>query len=267
MSYAKREATGDDEQHGQGLGFVDVYDTSGTLLGRVAQHGQLNAPWGLAWAPASFGRFGGDLLVGNFGDGQINAYAELSNGHFEHRGELRSADGRSLTIDGLWALEFGNGGAARPHRRPVLHLPAGGRIARPLRLDHPWRLGRRGRRVDRRAARPGSAQLCERRDEASRCRCVGPPAVPLPLSSPPSRRTPAYLGNRAVDQAAARLPLPPETSFVGHVECPAPRQYLRRERSLRRKKGEDTASPQVAEDHAPPPAMRSLPFARRSAEG
>jgi uncharacterized protein (TIGR03118 family) len=94
--------------------FVDVYDTSGTLLGRVAQHGELNAPWGLAWAPASFGRFGGDLLVGNFGDGQINAYAELSNGHFEHRGELRSADGRSLTIDGLWALEFGNGGAAGP---------------------------------------------------------------------------------------------------------------------------------------------------------
>ncbi len=114
VSYAKREATGDDEQHGQGLGFVDVYDTSGTLLGRVAQHGQLNAPWGLAWAPASFGRLGGDLLVGNFGDGQINAYAELSNGHFEHRGELRSADGRSLTIDGLWALEFGNGAAAGP---------------------------------------------------------------------------------------------------------------------------------------------------------
>src|SRR5207244_2844669 len=78
-----------DELHGQGLGFVDVYGLSGNLLTRVAQHGQLNAPWGLAWAPADFGRFSGDLLVGNFGDGQINAYEELPNGQFVHRGELR----------------------------------------------------------------------------------------------------------------------------------------------------------------------------------
>jgi uncharacterized protein (TIGR03118 family) len=84
------------------------------LLERVAQHGQLNAPWGLALAPASFGRFGGDLLVGNFGDGEINAYEELPDGRFAHRGELRGADGKSLAIDGLWALEFGNGGAAGP---------------------------------------------------------------------------------------------------------------------------------------------------------
>jgi uncharacterized protein (TIGR03118 family) len=114
VTYAKQDADAADEVAGQGRGFVDVYDTSGNLLGRVAQHGQLNAPWGLAMAPESFGRFGGDLLVGNFGDGQINAYAELGNGHFEHRGELRSSDGKTLTIDGLWALEFGNGGAAGP---------------------------------------------------------------------------------------------------------------------------------------------------------
>ena len=75
----------------------------------MAQHGQLNAPWGLAKAPANFGRFGGDLLVGNFGDGQINAYEELANGGWAHRGELRTADGKSLSIDGLWALEFGHG--------------------------------------------------------------------------------------------------------------------------------------------------------------
>jgi uncharacterized protein (TIGR03118 family) len=108
VTFAQQQAGSDDEAHGQGLGFVDAFDTDGNLLARVAQHGQLNAPWGLALAPASFGRFGGDLLVGNFGDGEINAYAELPNGHFEHRGTLRSGGG-ILRIDGLWALEFGHG--------------------------------------------------------------------------------------------------------------------------------------------------------------
>jgi uncharacterized protein (TIGR03118 family) len=117
VTYAKQDADAADELHGQGLGFVDAYDTAGNLLGRVAQHGQLNAPWGLALAPPSFGRFGGDLLVGNFGDGQINAYAKLPNGQFEHRGELRGTDGKPLVIDGLWALEFGNDGAAGPSTR------------------------------------------------------------------------------------------------------------------------------------------------------
>src|SRR6185312_13782687 len=84
VSYAKQDADAEDELAGQGRGFVDAYDLAGNLLERVAQHGQLNAPWGLALAPASFGRYAGDLLVGNFGDGQI---------------------------DGLWALEFGNGGS------------------------------------------------------------------------------------------------------------------------------------------------------------
>jgi uncharacterized protein (TIGR03118 family) len=109
VSYAKK-AGGLDEVDGQGLGIVDAYDLDGNLLTRVAQHGQLNAPWGLALAPADFGRFGGDLLVGNFGDGQINAYEEMPNGHFEHRGTLHAADGGKLVIDGLWALEFGNAG-------------------------------------------------------------------------------------------------------------------------------------------------------------
>ncbi len=114
VTYAKQDADQHDDVAGQGLGFVDVYGTSGNLLGRVAQHGQLNSPWGLALAPASFGRFAGDLLVGNFGDGQINAYAELGNGHFEHRGELRDASGKSLAIDGLWALQVGKGGNNGP---------------------------------------------------------------------------------------------------------------------------------------------------------
>jgi uncharacterized protein (TIGR03118 family) len=96
---------------------VDAYDLVGNLLARVAQHGQLNAPWGLALAPSTFGRFAGDLLVGNFGDGQINAYAELGNGHFAHRGELRDSSGKSLSIDGLWALQFGQGGNNGPAGR------------------------------------------------------------------------------------------------------------------------------------------------------
>jgi uncharacterized protein (TIGR03118 family) len=110
VTYAKQDADAHDDVAGQGLGFVDVYDTAGNLLGRVAQHGQLNSPWGLVTAPSTFGRFAGDLLVGNFGDGQINAYAELGNGHFEHRGELRDSHGGTLTIDGLWALQVAQGG-------------------------------------------------------------------------------------------------------------------------------------------------------------
>ena len=114
VSYAKQDEDAEDEVAGQGAGFVVAYDLEGNLLGRVAQHGGLNAPWGLALAPPSFGRFGGDLLVGNFGDGQINAYAELGNEHFEHRGELRGSNGKPLTIDGLWALQFGKGGNNGP---------------------------------------------------------------------------------------------------------------------------------------------------------
>jgi uncharacterized protein (TIGR03118 family) len=112
VSYAKQDADRADEVAGRGLGFVDMFDTSGALLGRVATQGLLNAPWGLAMAPATFGRFGGDLLVGNFGDGQINAYAQRPNGTFEHDGRLRAPSGKPLAIDGLWALQFGNNSAA-----------------------------------------------------------------------------------------------------------------------------------------------------------
>jgi uncharacterized protein (TIGR03118 family) len=109
VSYAKQDADATDEIAGRGRGFVDAYDLDGNLLARVAQHGQLNAPWGLALAPPSFGRFAGDLLVGNFGNGEINAYEETSAG-FRHRGTLREARAKKLVIDGLWALEFGNSG-------------------------------------------------------------------------------------------------------------------------------------------------------------
>jgi uncharacterized protein (TIGR03118 family) len=114
VAFAKQDEDAEDEVAGQGLGFVDAFDTSGNLVARVAQHGPLNAPWGLALAPADFGRFSGDLLVGNFGDGKINAFEPQANGHFGFRGQLRNGAGQPISIDGLWALEFGNGGNAGP---------------------------------------------------------------------------------------------------------------------------------------------------------
>ena len=110
VSYARQDEDAHDDAPGQGRGFVDVYDLSGNLLGGIDGHGQLNSPWGLAMAPASFGTFAGDLLVGNFGDGHINAYRESSPNRFVHDGKLRGADNRPLQIDGLWALQFAQGG-------------------------------------------------------------------------------------------------------------------------------------------------------------
>ena len=110
VTYAKQDADREDDVAGVGLGFVDAYDTSGHLLERVASRGLLDAPWGIARAPAGFGRFGGDLLVGNFGNGQINAFSRRPSGRFELAGRLRTVNGNPFAIDGLWALEFANGG-------------------------------------------------------------------------------------------------------------------------------------------------------------
>jgi uncharacterized protein (TIGR03118 family) len=111
VSYAKQDAAGEDEVAGQGLGFVDAFTPSGVFLQRIANHGQLNAPWGMAMAPAGFGAFGGDLLVGNFGDGEINAYQPQATGTYERVGALKDVDGKPILIDGLWALAFGKGTA------------------------------------------------------------------------------------------------------------------------------------------------------------
>jgi uncharacterized protein (TIGR03118 family) len=106
VAYALREEGEAEEIAGPGLGFIDVFDADGVLLGRVASRGKLNAPWGIALAPAGFGRFSNQLLVGNFGDGTINAY-DLKNGTFA--GQLRTTNGQVLKIDGLWGIAFGNG--------------------------------------------------------------------------------------------------------------------------------------------------------------
>ena len=108
VTYAKTQAGSDDELAGHGRGIVDVFLSDGTFYGRVATHGSLDAPWGLAWAPAGFGRFSGDLLVGNFGDGKLHAY-RLADGRWHEDGELRGTDRRATVVDGLWAIAFGGG--------------------------------------------------------------------------------------------------------------------------------------------------------------
>ena len=108
VTYAQ-QGSGADEVDGMSRGFVDAYDLNGNFVARVATRGQLDAPWGVALAPASFGRYAGDLLVGNFGNGQVNAYSNAS-GAWEYDGALRDTDGKKLSIDGLWALQFGNAG-------------------------------------------------------------------------------------------------------------------------------------------------------------
>jgi uncharacterized protein (TIGR03118 family) len=123
VTFAKQEAGSTDEQHHQGFGVVDAFDTDGNLISRIATHGQLNAPWGIAMAPASFGPFGGDLLIGNFGDGQINAYALQADGTWQRAGGLRDSSGHQIAIDGLWGIGFGNNGLAGPSS--TLYFAAG----------------------------------------------------------------------------------------------------------------------------------------------
>ena len=91
---------------GAGNGVVDAFDFNGNLLNRVATNGALNSPWGVAIAPANWGPFGGDLLVGNFGDGHINAFDSTG----KSLGALQDQNGNPIAISGLWALVFGNGG-------------------------------------------------------------------------------------------------------------------------------------------------------------
>jgi uncharacterized protein (TIGR03118 family) len=115
VTYALQDADRHDDVAGPGNGFVDAYDTSGNLIRRVASAGELNSPWGLAFAPADFGRFSGELLVGNFGDGRIHVFdpAQLtSDGEFEAVGLLHSTAGKPIQIDRLWALQFGHGTTA-----------------------------------------------------------------------------------------------------------------------------------------------------------
>lgn len=104
---------------GAGLGFVDVYDLNGNLKQQAIAQGNLNAPWGVAIAPAGFGSFNGDLLVGNFGDGVINAFDPNT---FAFKGALQNAQGAPIANTGLWEIVFGSSTLGDPN---TLYFAAG----------------------------------------------------------------------------------------------------------------------------------------------
>jgi uncharacterized protein (TIGR03118 family) len=114
VTYAMRDAAMHDEIAGAGLGYVDVYDFSGIFISRFASAGALNAPWGIALAPAGFGTFEGALLIGNFGDGTINIFAPNGTSLATTMGPLTVNNGVTLAVPGLWSLVFGNGDSDKP---------------------------------------------------------------------------------------------------------------------------------------------------------
>jgi uncharacterized protein (TIGR03118 family) len=107
VTYALKDPVTGEDIPGAGHGFVDVYSPEGLLLRRVASDAVLNSPWGVVLAPASFGPFGGALLVGNFGDGTIHAYDFFTGALL---GQITDANGAPIVNDGLWALAFRTGG-------------------------------------------------------------------------------------------------------------------------------------------------------------
>jgi uncharacterized protein (TIGR03118 family) len=138
VTYALQDPLKHDDVPGKGHGFVNAFDTAGKLLRRVASKEKLNSPWGLALAPPDFGFFSGDLLVGNFGDGKINAFdpgADEHNGEYEERCQLHSADAPPLVIDGLWGARLRQRlPRERAEEYVVLHCRPRWRAARPVRL-------------------------------------------------------------------------------------------------------------------------------------
>jgi uncharacterized protein (TIGR03118 family) len=109
VTYAKQDAQKVNDVPGAGNGFVDVFDTSGTLTKRLISNGLLNSPWGVALAPATFGSLANMLLVGNLGDGRINAFDPVTG---QARGRLVDTTSAPLVIDGLWSLSFGASASA-----------------------------------------------------------------------------------------------------------------------------------------------------------
>jgi len=120
VMFAKQDEDREDEVAGKGLGFVDIFTPAGELVRRLHHGPWMNAPWGVALAPEDFGKFGGKLLVGNFGSGEIAAFDPESG---EYRGLLKGADHKKIAIDGLWGIGFGNGATAGP--KNVLYFAAG----------------------------------------------------------------------------------------------------------------------------------------------
>jgi uncharacterized protein (TIGR03118 family) len=111
VAYAKVGAAGDKQENGPGLGALAVFDGGGNFVRHLATGGNLDAPWALAKAPAGFGALEGMLLVGNHGNGQINAFDPASGAHL---GTLNDHEGRPISIEGLWGMAFGNGVSDQP---------------------------------------------------------------------------------------------------------------------------------------------------------
>jgi uncharacterized protein (TIGR03118 family) len=118
--YAQQDSKKQVSVAGAGAGYVDVFDFDGNLQKRLISGGALNAPWGVALAPATFGAFAGNLLVGNFGDGKINAF-DVNTGALT--GTLQDSKGNPIVNQGLWALIFGNGGSGGD--KNILYITAG----------------------------------------------------------------------------------------------------------------------------------------------
>jgi uncharacterized protein (TIGR03118 family) len=114
VTYAMRDGAMHDEITGAGLGYVDIFDFSGSFISRFASAGVLNAPWGIALAPAGFGSVDGDLLIGNFGDGTMNIFAPNGSSLAVSMGPITVNNGVTLAIPGLWSLVFGNGDSDKP---------------------------------------------------------------------------------------------------------------------------------------------------------
>ena len=119
VTYAKQDHAKHDPVSNRGRGFVDVFDGDGNLVQMFARRGALNSPWGVAMAPASFGTFMNDILIGNFGDGAINAY-DPTTGNFI--GTVSDAMGNPILIDGLWTVTFGGALGSSPD---TLYFTAG----------------------------------------------------------------------------------------------------------------------------------------------
>ena len=120
VTYAKQDSKKHDDISGAGNGYVATFDQSGNLIANLIGQGALNSPWGMAVAPATFGAFGGTLLVGNFGDGTINAFS-LTTG--KQMGTLNDLKGNPIAVPGLWSLNFGSG--ARNEDPGTLYFTAG----------------------------------------------------------------------------------------------------------------------------------------------
>lgn len=102
VTFAKQDAKKHDQVPGDGNGYVDIFDTDGRMVERFASNGPLNAPWGVAKAPAGFGDASTNILIGNFGNGWINRFGP--DGTFI--APMNTASGYPIAIDGLWSIQF-----------------------------------------------------------------------------------------------------------------------------------------------------------------